>query len=212
MDLHGRHHFPRNYGAVDGALGQGIGNAWQWHAHRNGAQGAHQLGHLACGRAHFQTLHVCNILDGFVSSVNHAWAVNLQGDNLCFFELIGCHGLHVFPICLRGSLCVGHHERQLKHFNTWEATCGVPWQRPNDVNDAIACLVVQLNGRTAQLHGGVGFKFNAAARFFFNLVHPRFVHVEPHIGLWRHEGVKFQRDGLLCKTSQCRRCNSSCCA
>ena len=119
-----------------------------------------------------------------------------------FFELIGCHGLHIFPIGFGGGFGIGHHERKFKNFNAWEAPSCVAWQGPDNVDHAIACLVIQLHRCTTQLHSRVGFKFDATTRFFFNLVHPCFVHVEPHVGLRCHEGVKFQGDGLLGKTCE----------
>ena len=116
------------------------------------------------------------------------------------FELIGRHGLNILPVGLGSGFCIVHHEGQFKYFNPRETARCIAGQCPNNVDNAIARLVVQLNRCTAQLHGGVGFKLNATARFFFNLVHPCFVHVEPHIGLWRHEGVKLQCDCLLGKS------------
>ena len=211
MNLHGRNDFPRNDRTIDGSFRQGIGNARQRHAHRNCAQSAHQLGHLAGRRTHLQTLHVCHVSDSFVGGVNNTRAVYLQSNDVRFLELIGCHGLHIFPIGFGGGLCVGHHERQLKHFNAGETTCGVARQCPDDVDHTVAGLIVQLHRRTAQLHGRVSFKFDAATRVFFNLVHPCFVHVEPHIGLGRHEGVKFEGHCLLGQTSEGWRCKGRCC-
>ena len=82
---------------------------------------------------------------------------------MSFFELISGHGLNIFPVSLGSCFGIGHHERQFKHFNAREATCRVAWKCPNDVHHAIARLIVKLNGRTAQLHGGIGFKLDTAA-------------------------------------------------
>src|SRR5690606_15310882 len=35
-----------------------------------------------------------------------------------------------------------------------------------------------------------------------DLVHPGLVHVEPDVGLWRHESVELERDALLGKAHQ----------
>jgi hypothetical protein len=78
-----------------------------------------------------------------------------------------------------------------------EAAGGVARQRPDDVDHAVARLVVQLHGRAAQLHGRVGLELDAAARILFDLVHPGLVHVQPDVGRRRHEGVELERDGLL---------------
>jgi hypothetical protein len=93
---------------------------------------------------------------------------------------------------------------QLEHFDAREATRGVARQGPDDVDHAVLGLVVQLHRRTAELHGRVGLELDAAARVFGDLVHPGLVHVEPHVGLWRHEGVELEGDALLGKADERR--------
>ena len=134
----------------------------------------------------------------------------MQGNELSFLEFIGCHGLDIFPISFGCGFSIVHHEWQLKNFHAWESTCRVARQSPNNVDHAVPRLVVQLHRRAAQLHGGISFKFDASARVLFDLVHPCFVHVEPHIGLRGHEGVKLQSHSLLGKTCQGWRCDGGC--
>ena len=81
--------------------------------------------------------------------------------------------------------------------NTLQLTASPRDAQGRAMSDAVLGLVIQLHRRAAQLHGRIAFKLDTAAGLFFNLVHPRFVHGEPHIGLWRHEGVKLECYGLL---------------
>jgi hypothetical protein len=83
-----------------------------------------------------------------------------------------------------------------------KAAGGVAGQRPDDIDHAVLGLVVQLHRRAAELHGGVGLELDATARLGLDLLHPGLVHVEPHIGLRRHEGVELQRHRLLGQRGQ----------
>jgi hypothetical protein len=200
VHLDRRHHFPGNDAALDGALGQRVRDLRQRHADRRGAQRAHQLGDLARGGAHLQAAHVAHALDRLLGGVDDARAVHLQRDDLRVLELVGRHRLHVLPVRLGRGLGVGHHEGQLEHLDAREAAGRVAGQGPDDVDDAVARLVVQLHRRAAQLHGGVALELDAAAGVLLDLVHPGLVHVQPDVGLRRHEGVELERDGSAARS------------
>ena len=211
VDLDRRHHFPGDGCAINSAFGQGVGDTRQRHAHRRGAQIAQHLGDLARGAAHFQAFEVGCRPDLLVFGVEHARTMHMQRQHLCVLELIGGHGLHILPIGPGGRLGIGHHEGQLKHFHPREAAGRVARKRPDNIHHAVFGLVIELHGGAAQLHGRVGFKLDASAGLFFNLVHPDFVHVQPDVGQRCHEGMKLERDGLLRQAAQGRRskCYSS---
>ena len=139
--------------------------------------------------------------------------MDLQGNHMGVLEFVSGHGLDVFPISLGSGFGICHHERQLKYFDARKASCRAAWQGPNHIDHTVAHLVVQLHRCAAQLHGGIGFELDATARVFFDLVHPCFVHVEPHIGHWSHEGMKLQGDGLLglAVEDRCDQSSSSAC-
>ena len=128
--------------------------------------------------------------------------MHMQGDDLCFLELIRRMRLHVLPEGFGRGLGVVHHERQLEHLRAREAPGGVAGKGPHDVDHTVTRLVIELHRRAAELHGGVGLELDAPARVFLDLVHPGLVHGEPDIGLRRHEGVELERDGLLGKAAE----------
>ncbi|MDT4855061.1 hypothetical protein FQZ97_893990 [compost metagenome] len=209
LHLDGRHHFPGDHAAVDDAFGKRVRNLRQGHAHGRSAEVAEHLGDLAGRAAHLGTLEVFGGLDLLVAHVEHARAMHLQGDRLHFLELVLGDGLHVFPVGLGGGFGVVHHERQLEYLDAREAARRVARQRPDDVDDAVARLVVQLHRRATELHGGVGLELDATARVLLDLVHPGLVHVQPHVGLRCHEGVELERDALLGHAHQggCAECH-----
>jgi hypothetical protein len=188
--------------SFDGALGERVGDLRQRHADRRGAQVAQHLGDLPGGAAHLDALQVIGRLDQLVLHVEHAGAVHVQRKHLRVLEFVGGDGLHILPVRLRGRLGVVHHEWQLEHFDAGEATRGVGGQRPDDVDDAVLGLVVQLHRRATELHRRIALELDAPAGLLLDLFHPRLVHGEPHVGLRRHEGVELERHGLLRQAAQ----------
>jgi hypothetical protein len=128
------------------------------------------------GPAHLQAAQVAHALDLLAGGVEHARAVHVQRKHLRFLELVGALGLEVLPVGLGGGLGVVHHERQLEDLDAREAPGRVARQRPDDIDHAVARLVVQLHRRAAELHGGVGLELDATAGFLLDLVHPGLVH------------------------------------
>ena len=135
----------------------------------------------------------------------------LQCQDLHVFELVSSHGLHIFPIRFGGCFSIGHYERKLEDFNAREAASGIARQCPDDINHAVFSLVIQLHRCAAQLHSWVGFKLDTTTRFFFNLVHPRFVHVQPNVGLRCHEGMKLECHHWRLRQSDDARSSYCCC-
>ena len=119
-------------------------------------------------------------------------------------ELVGALRLEVLPVRLRRGLGVVHDEGQLKDLDARESPGRAAANRPDDVDDTVARLVVQLNRSAAQLHGGVALELDAPAGFLLHLLHPRLVHQQPDVGHRGHEGVELQRHGLLCQPGQVR--------
>jgi hypothetical protein len=143
-------------------------------------------------------------LDRLVGGVDHAGAMHMQGNDLHILELVRCHRLHVLPVGLGGGFGIVHHERQLEHLDARETAGGVAGQGPDDVHHAVLGLVIQLHRRAAELHGRIGLELDAPARLGLHLRHPGLVHVEPHIGLRRHEGMELEGHRLLGERGQAR--------
>jgi hypothetical protein len=157
------------------------------------------------GPRSFMPFRSSTVFDEFVLGVEQARAVHMQGQHLHVLEFIGCDGLNVFPVGLGGCLGVVHHERKLERLDARETACRVAGEGPDDVDHAVLGLVIELHGRSAQLHGGVALELDAAARLLLDLFHPRLVHGQPHVGLWRHEGMELERDGLLRQAAEAGR-------
>ena len=128
-----------------------------------------------------------------------ARAMHIGRQQLGFAVVVGRHGSQVLVQRLGGGFGVGHHERQLEGFRLGEAARAVAGQGPDDVHYAVLYLVVQLGRCSAELHARVALKLDATTGLFFHLLHPGFVHGEPHIGHGCHEGMELERDALLGK-------------
>jgi hypothetical protein len=85
---------------------------------------------------------------------------------------------------------------KLERFGLREAARRVTRQRPDDIDDAVLCLIVKLRGRTAELHGREQFDLDAAFRFFLDLLGPGRDEVARHRRLRRQELMNAERDFL----------------
>src|SRR3972149_2546468 len=98
--------------------------------------------------------------------------MRVYGDDLDVLELV-LEILHViFPSRLAVLLRVAGDERKLEGFALGETSRGVTGQRPDDIDDTVLDLVVQLRRRAAELHRGIELDFDLAAGFGFDFLRP----------------------------------------
>jgi len=74
---------------------------------------------------------------------------------------------------LRGRLSRSGHEWQLKKLGDRETPRGITWQGPDNINDPVFDLFVELRWLSAQLHRRIDFYLNPSIRCCHNPVCPR---------------------------------------
>jgi hypothetical protein len=90
---------------------------------------------------------------------------------------------------------------QLEHFGRWETPRRRSRQRPDDVDDAVPGLIVQLRWRTPELHGWKDVDLDLSARVLLDHFRPWRQHLGVTVGHRRQEVVQLEGDLRL---GQCR--------
>ena len=103
-----------------------------------------------------------------VLGVEQARAVRVDAEQLDAGELVHRVGLDVFLERDRGGLALGHHERQLEDFRFGEAAGRVAEHGPDQIDDAVLGLVVEIRRCAAELHGRIELELEPAARGFLD--------------------------------------------
>jgi hypothetical protein len=193
LHLEGRHDFPRHDAAVDHALGQRLGDLR--HRHRN-AVGAERLQRLAGEpgrRAQLEALEVVHGLDLLVR-MDQAVVMRPDRDRVHLAEFLA--RMSLVELLHRpgvGHALAGGHEGQLEGFRGREAAGARAGERPDDVGDAVAGLVVELGRRAAELHRREDVDLDATAGLGLDLLGPGREQLGVPVRHRRQEVVHLQR-------------------
>ena len=193
VQLDGRHHLPRDHRAVDHVLGKALGHLRNRHRHADGAQRLQRLAGKTRRRAQLQTLEVVHRLHRLVG-VDQTVVMTPVAEQLDVGGLLAEVGVGIFLRGARvGDAAAGGDERQLEHLGRGEAAGGRARQRPDDIDHAVARLIVELRRRAAELHRREDVDLDLAARVLLDHLGPRRQHLGVAVGHRRQEVVQFQR-------------------
>ncbi len=143
IELERDHGVIRKHHAVDHPFCQCFRHAWRRDAERLCPQHGERVVGLPIGRAQLQALAVLRLFQHHVLGKKDTAAECPDRERLHVFQFLTGKGFEVFPDRRRGprTYLIGQ-ERHLQHLEPCEAArCG-PGHRPNDVDHAVARLIV----------------------------------------------------------------------
>ena len=182
-------------------LRDALGNLRNGHGHGRGAERLQALAGQPVGRAQLEALEVVHGPHRLVG-VDQTMVVRPETQQLDVGRFLGEVGIGVFLRCLGvDDAAARADEGQLEHLGRREAARCRSGQRPNDVDHAVARLVVELRRRAAELHGRENLDLEFAARALLHHLRPRRQHLGVAVGHRRQEMMQPQRHLRL---SECR--------
>ena len=98
--------------------------------------------------------------------------MRVDAEQLDAGELVDRIGLDILLEGDRRRFALGHHEGQLEDFRLGEAARRVAEHGPDQVDDAVLGLVVEVRRRAAELHGRIELELEPAARCFLDPLGP----------------------------------------
>ena len=171
-DLKRGGHFPRDGRAGDDTGRERFRHLRHGHADRLGTEAGEQVVDDTRATADLHALEVLELVDR-VLGVEEAWAVGVDAEELDAGELVHRIGFDEFVERDGGRLALGDHEGQLEHFRFGEAAGRVAEHGPDQIDDAVLGLVVEVGRRAAELHGRIELELQPAARGVRHALHPR---------------------------------------